>query len=145
MDNKAYEDDAKDLSTIESNGHLKKDLDINHNGVNNTSTEYLESNGSTGSQQALASDQGERESWGNSLEFLMSCIAMSVGLGNVWRFPFTALENGGGAFLLPYLVVLLVIGRPLYYLEMVLGQFSSRNSINVFDMAPFFRGNFSNN
>lgn len=65
---------------------------------------------------------------------------MSVGLGNIWRFPFTALENGGGAFLVPYLIVLLVIGRPLYYMEMILGQFSSRGSIKVYDMVPAMRG-----
>lgn len=53
----------------------------------------------------------ERPNWGNGLEFLMSCISMSVGLGNVWRFPFTAFENGGGAFLIPYLVVLFFIGK----------------------------------
>lgn len=82
----------------------------------------------------------ERGNWGNDIEFLMSCIAMSVGLGNVWRFPFTALENGGGAFLIPYLIVLLIIGRPLYYMEMLLGQFSSRSSIKVFDLAPAMRG-----
>lgn len=84
--------------------------------------------------------QPERENWGKGVEFLMSCIAMSVGLGNVWRFPFTALANGGGAFLLPYIVVLLVIGRPLYYLEMVLGQFSSKSSIKVYNISPIFRG-----
>lgn len=84
--------------------------------------------------------QPERENWGKGIEFLMSCIAMSVGLGNVWRFPFTALENGGGAFLLPYIIVLLVIGRPLYYLEMVLGQFSSKSSIKVYNISPVFRG-----
>lgn len=67
---------------------------------------------------------------------------MSVGLGNVWRFPFTALENGGGAFLIPYLIVLSIIGRPLYYMEMIIGQFSSRGSIKVYDMVPALRGKF---
>lgn len=54
--------------------------------------------------------ENQRENWGNSLEFLMSCISVSVGLGNIWRFPFTAYENGGGAFLIPYIVVLFLIG-----------------------------------
>lgn len=82
----------------------------------------------------------KRDSWSNDWEFLMSCIAMSVGLGNVWRFPFVALENGGGAFLIPYLIVLFVIGRPIYYLEMLIGQFSSRGSVQLYDMAPAMRG-----
>lgn len=58
-----------------------------------------------------------RPVWGNSIQFLMSCISMSVGLGNIWRFPFTAYENGGGAFLIPYIIVLLIIGKPMYYME----------------------------
>ncbi|TMW48588.1 hypothetical protein DOY81_006326 [Sarcophaga bullata] len=82
----------------------------------------------------------ERETWGKGVEFLMSCIAMSVGLGNVWRFPFTALDNGGGAFLIPYLVVLFLVGKPIYYLEMIIGQFSSRGSVKVFDLCPAMRG-----
>lgn len=82
----------------------------------------------------------ERDSWGKGIEFLLSCIAMSVGLGNIWRFPFVALENGGGAFVIPYLVVLLLIGKPVYFMEMVLGQFSSRGSVKVFDCAPAMRG-----
>lgn len=91
-------------------------------------------------KQPLDEVEPKRDSWGNDLEFLMSCIALSVGLGNVWRFPFAALENGGGAFLIPYLVVLLLVGKPIYYLEMLIGQFSSRGSINVFDIVPLMRG-----
>merc|ERR1712183_23436 len=82
----------------------------------------------------------ERQQWSNSTEFLMSCIAMSVGLGNVWRFPFTAYENGGGAFLIPYLIVLVLIGRPLYLLELGLGQFCSGGSVKVWRLSPAFRG-----
>uniref|UniRef100_A0A1A9W8E0 Transporter n=1 Tax=Glossina brevipalpis TaxID=37001 RepID=A0A1A9W8E0_9MUSC len=82
----------------------------------------------------------ERDTWGKGVEFLLSCVAMSVGLGNVWRFPFTALDNGGGAFLIPYLVVLFLVGRPIYYLEMIIGQFSSRGSVKVYDLCPAMRG-----
>lgn len=74
------------------------------------------------------------------MEFLMSCVAMSVGLGNIWRFPFVAYENGGGAFLIPYLIVLFFIGRPLYFLEMILGQFSSSSSVNVWNVTPIAKG-----
>ena len=82
----------------------------------------------------------ERDRWGNGIEFLLSCIAMSVGLGNVWRFPFVALENGGGAFVIPYVIVLLLVGKPIYFMEMVIGQFSSRGSVKVYDCVPAMRG-----
>ncbi|XP_049539813.1 sodium-dependent nutrient amino acid transporter 1-like [Anopheles darlingi] len=83
---------------------------------------------------------GERQKWDKGVEFLMSCIALSVGLGNVWKFPSTAFRNGGGAFVIPYLIVLLIVGRPIYYLEMVMGQFSSRGSVKVYDVSPIMRG-----
>lgn len=70
----------------------------------------------------------------------MSCIAMSVGLGNVWRFPFTAFENGGGAFLIPYIIVLFVVGKPFYYLEMITGQFTSKSSVKIWTVVPAFKG-----
>lgn len=81
-----------------------------------------------------------RDSWGKGIEFLLSCVAMSVGLGNVWRFPFTALENGGGAFVIPYIICLVLVGKPIYFMEMVFGQFSSRGSVKVFDCVPAMRG-----
>merc|ERR1711988_447148 len=82
----------------------------------------------------------DKQTWDNPIEFLMSCISMSVGLGNVWRFPFTAYENGGGAFLIPYLIVLLMIGRPMFLLELAVGQFSSSGCVKMWDLAPAFRG-----
>lgn len=65
---------------------------------------------------------------------------MSVGLGNIWRFPYVAYANGGGAFLIPYLIVLFFIGRPLYFLEMILGQFSSEGSVKVWAVVPLVKG-----
>lgn len=47
-------------------------------------------------QQQKPKQQNDRDLWGKGIEFLLSCIAMAVGLGNVWRFPFIALRNGGG-------------------------------------------------
>lgn len=79
----------------------------------------------------VVSENEDRATWGNGLEFLMSCIAMSIGLGNVWRFPFTAYENGGGVFLIPYIIVLFLVGKPFYYLEMIIGQFCSRSSVKI--------------
>uniref|UniRef100_A0A0C9R7W8 Transporter n=1 Tax=Fopius arisanus TaxID=64838 RepID=A0A0C9R7W8_9HYME len=78
--------------------------------------------------------------WSNSIEFLMSCVALSVGFGNVWRFPFTAYENGGGAFLIPYIILLILVGKPFYYLEMILGQFSGKSATRVWEFSPAFTG-----
>ncbi|CAG2112286.1 unnamed protein product, partial [Medioppia subpectinata] len=75
-----------------------------------------------------------RGKWSKGIEFLLSCIAMSVGLGNVWRFPHA------GAFLIPYLLLLFIIGRPMYYLELVLGQFSGRGPLKVWKCVPAFKG-----
>ncbi|CAL8120169.1 unnamed protein product [Orchesella dallaii] len=82
----------------------------------------------------------ERGQWSNPLEFLLSCIAMSVGIGNFYRFPFVAYQNGGGAFLIPYLVVLFFIGKPIYFLELSVGQFCAYGQVKCWDMSPFFRG-----
>lgn len=89
---------------------------------------------------ANESELKERPTWSNKTEFLMSCIQTSVGLGNIWRFPFTAYENGGGAFLIPYVIVLFIIGKPMYYLEMFLGQFTSQSSVKIWEINPAFRG-----
>ncbi|WP_435748037.1 sodium-dependent transporter [Nocardioides sp. SYSU DS0663] len=54
--------------------------------------------------------------------FILAAIGSAVGLGNIWRFPYVAYENGGGAFLLPYLVALLTAGLPFLFLDYALGH-----------------------
>ncbi|XP_049860179.1 sodium- and chloride-dependent GABA transporter 1-like [Schistocerca gregaria] len=83
----------------------------------------------------------ERGSWASPTEFLMSCLTYAVGLGNVWRFPYLVYRNGGGAFLIPYIVMLMVMGVPIFFMEMVLGQYSQQGATVVFArMAPIFQG-----
>jgi len=96
--------------------------------------------GKVGEQQQMEIEDNQRDTWTNPIEFLLSCISMSVGLGNVWRFSFTAYENGGGAFLIPYIIVLMLIGKPLYFLEMVLGQFASCGTVKVWASTPIAKG-----
>ena len=66
--------------------------------------------------------EGERESWGNYWEFFLTSLGLAVGLGNVWRFPYVAYTNGGGSFLIPYLIMLLVVGVPAFWVELSVGQ-----------------------
>ena len=63
-----------------------------------------------------------REQWGTRMGFLLAAIGSAVGLGNIWRFPYVAYENGGGAFLVPYLAALLTAGIPLLILEYTIGH-----------------------
>lgn len=71
-----------------------------------------------------------RVAWGNKVEYLLACIGLAVGLGNVWRFPYLCHKHGGGAFLIPYFICLVFEGLPLMYLEMAVGQFFRSGSIN---------------
>jgi NSS family neurotransmitter:Na+ symporter len=64
----------------------------------------------------------KRSLWGSKVGFLLAAIGSAVGLGNIWRFGYMAYENGGGAFLVPYVVALLLAGIPLMILEYALGH-----------------------
>lgn len=66
--------------------------------------------------------RSERDTFNTRLVFLMAAIGSAVGLGNIWRFPYVAYENGGGAFLVPYIVALLTAGIPILWFDLALGH-----------------------
>ncbi|GBN81788.1 Sodium- and chloride-dependent glycine transporter 2, partial [Araneus ventricosus] len=81
-----------------------------------------------------------RGNWGSKWEFLLSCVGLSVGIGNVWRFPYLAYEHGGGAFLIPYLLMLLLAGKPLYFMELAFGQFAGLGPLAIWNCLPIAKG-----
>lgn len=83
----------------------------------------------------------DRGNWTGRFDFLMSLLGYSVGLGNVWRFPYLAYSNGGGAFVFPFVLMLLLLGLPLMFLELALGQYAGLGPSVVFDrLCPLFHG-----
>nr|XP_033782433.1 sodium- and chloride-dependent GABA transporter 3 isoform X4 [Geotrypetes seraphini] len=83
----------------------------------------------------------ERGHWNNKVEFVLSVAGEIIGLGNVWRFPYLCYKNGGGAFLIPYVVFFIFCGIPVFFLETALGQFTSEGGITCWrKVCPLFEG-----
>ncbi|KAF7652993.1 hypothetical protein LDENG_00089030, partial [Lucifuga dentata] len=83
----------------------------------------------------------ERGHWAHKVEFLLAVAGNIVGLGNVWRFPYLCYKNGGGAFLLPYLVFLVTCGVPLFLLEVSVGQYTQQGGITCWrKLCPLAEG-----
>ncbi len=64
----------------------------------------------------------KREQWGSRAGFVLAAVGSAIGLGNIWRFPYMAYENGGGAFFIPYLFAMITAGIPFMILEFSMGQ-----------------------
>ena len=64
----------------------------------------------------------KREQWGSRTGFVLAAVGSAIGLGNIWRFPYMAYENGGGAFFIPYLFAMLTAGIPFMILEFTMGH-----------------------
>lgn len=78
-----------------------------------------------------SSEPAARAGWNSKIEYFLAQVGFSVGLGNVWRFPYLCHQNGGGAFLLLYVLLMLIVGIPLFFLELAAGQAIRQGSIGV--------------
>ncbi|XP_010903440.2 sodium- and chloride-dependent GABA transporter ine isoform X2 [Esox lucius] len=91
--------------------------------------------------QCKMDHEPDRPTWTKQIEFTLAGIGCAVGLGNVWRFPYLCYRSGGGAFLIPYLLMLLVLGIPLLYMELILGQYTRRGPVHALAKAcPLLKG-----
>ncbi len=80
---------------------------------------------------------GDREHWTNRLGFILAAAGSAVGLGNIWRFPYVTGVNGGAAFIVIYLITIIIIGYPMMVTEMALGKKTQKNPVGAFKaMAP---------
>ena len=74
----------------------------------------------------------QRESWGTRGAFILAAVGSAVGLGNLWGFPYKIYDNGGAAFLIPYIFAMFVIGVPVLILEFSMGHFTQRAAPDAF-------------
>ena len=75
---------------------------------------------------------GNREQFGSKLGFILAAAGSAVGLGNIWKFPYLAGSNGGGAFVLVYLLCVVVIGFSLMLMEMALGRNTQLSTMGAY-------------
>lgn len=74
----------------------------------------------------------QRENWGSKIGFILAAAGSAVGLGNIWKFPYIAGENGGAAFIFVYLICIAIIGLPVLIAEVLLGRTTQRNPVGAF-------------
>ncbi|XP_004597956.2 sodium-dependent neutral amino acid transporter B(0)AT1 [Ochotona princeps] len=86
-------------------------------------------------------EASSRPQWDNKAQYMLTCVGFCVGLGNVWRFPYLCQSHGGGAFMIPFLILLVLEGMPLLYLEFAIGQRLRKSSVGVWSaIHPALKG-----
>ncbi|MDG1712715.1 MAG: sodium-dependent transporter, partial [Woeseiaceae bacterium] len=88
----------------------------------------LDNNNGNGERQSLHGN------WSSRLAFIMAVTGSAVGLGNIWKFPYMAGQNGGGAFVLVYLLFVFLIGMPVMMSEILIGRRGRRNPVSTMSL-----------
>ncbi|XP_030016436.1 sodium- and chloride-dependent GABA transporter 2-like [Sphaeramia orbicularis] len=82
-----------------------------------------------------------RGQWANKREFVLAITGEIIGLGNIWRFPYLCFKNGGGVFLVPYILFLVTCGIPIFFLEVSVGQLTGQGGVTCWrKICPLFEG-----
>ncbi len=81
----------------------------------------------------MADTDQDRGVWGSKLGFVFAAAGSAIGLGNIWRFPFVAGQNGGAAFVLLYVLFILIIGLPVLISELTIGRNTERNPVGAYN------------
>ena len=74
-----------------------------------------------------------REQWGSKLGFILAASGSAVGLGNIWKYPHMAGQNGGAAFTVVYLICILIVGLPILMSELVIGRKTQLSPVGAFN------------
>ncbi|EGR34175.1 hypothetical protein IMG5_021560 [Ichthyophthirius multifiliis] len=85
-------------------------------------------------QQPLVLDKEvhQRDKFNNQFEYLLSVLGFAAGFGSVWRFPYLIFKNGGGVFLIPYMILFFLVGVPSFYFETSIGQIFQKGPPQIF-------------
>ncbi|XP_038630617.1 sodium- and chloride-dependent neutral and basic amino acid transporter B(0+)-like [Scyliorhinus canicula] len=126
---------------VQLNGHwLRIELDTGTAVSSDHQINPLEDKAVTNGHANENDENVERGNWSSKTDYLLSVIGYAVGLGNIWRFPYLAYRNGGGAFLIPYILMLALLGVPLFFLESSFGQFAGLGPVAVWKAVPMLQG-----
>ncbi|XP_017586525.1 PREDICTED: sodium-dependent serotonin transporter [Corvus brachyrhynchos] len=126
-------------SSVPCNGEMEDAQGTAPAATTTTTTTTSTTCGAEAQQQLMELE--DRETWSKKIDFLLSVIGYAVDLGNVWRFPYICYQNGGGAFLIPYTIMAIFGGIPLFYMELALGQYHRNGCISIWrKICPIFKG-----
>ncbi|OWF55776.1 Sodium-dependent dopamine transporter [Mizuhopecten yessoensis] len=88
----------------------------------------------------MANTSAVNVKWTSRVEFIVALLGYSIGMPEFWRVPYLTYRNGGGPFIIAYILLMLVCGLPLYFLELALSQFSGKGPWRFWDICPLLRG-----